>query len=199
MRKREIAGLVDDKVLVQGYIRGDESALVHLIERHQSKIFTSIYLMVKDRELAEDLFQETFIRIIENLRKGRYHEEGKFLSWAGRIAHNLMIDHFRREKYNTQSIQPDGGDIFDNLLIDDENIEKSIIRKEVYSRLYSCIHQLPDEQKEVLIMRHYADLSFKEIADLTEVSINTALGRMRYALQNLKRLMTGPEQALKTG
>lgn len=200
MRKNSISNFViEDQVLIQDYVQGNEKSLVFLIERYQTKIFTSIYLLVKNRELAEDIFQETFIKIIENLRQGRYQEEGKFLSWAGRIAHNLVIDHFRKEKNRTQSIQPNGIDLIENLVVEDENIEQALIRRETYSHLYYCIHQLPDDQKEVLIMRHYAEMSFKEIADLTDVSINTALGRMRYALQNLRKLMMDSQTVLKTG
>lgn len=181
--------VLEDQQLVKDYINGDESALVQLIYRHQSKIFTSIFMMVKNRELAEDLFQETFIKVIETLKKGKYNEEGKFISWAIRISHNLVIDYFRKAKKATFISPTEDFDIFENKVLDESNAEKSLIQKEVYQKLYASIHKLPHDQKEVLIMRHYAELSFKEIAELTDVSINTALGRMRYALQNLKKFM----------
>lgn len=190
---------LEDHELVSSYIKGDESALIELIYRHQSKIFTSIFMMVKNRELAEDLFQETFIKIIETLKKGKYNEEGKFISWAIRISHNLVIDYFRKSKKATFISSTDDFDIFEVHVLDESNAEKALIQKEIYQKLYSSIQKLPHDQKEVLIMRHYAELSFKEIAQLTDVSINTALGRMRYALQNLKKMMGEDMHYLKTG
>ncbi len=189
--------LISDKDLVHLYVSGDESALATLLSRHKSKIYTSIYLLVKDRYLAEDIFQDTFIKVINTLKSGKYNEEGKFLPWVLRISHNLVIDHFRREKRNPTITNQDGFDIFDVLGISEESIEDKKLRDENHKELRVLIQQLPEEQKEVLIMRHYADLSFKEIADLTGVSINTALGRMRYALNNLRRMMQEREHSFK--
>lgn len=186
-----------DQELVHLYIKGKELALSELIIRHKSRIYTSIYLMVKDEYLAEDIFQDTFIKVIKTLKAGKYNEEGKFLPWVLRIGHNLVIDHFRREKRNPTITNSDGFDIFDVLGIYDESIEEKMVKQQTYDDLKKLIHLLPSEQKEVLIMRHYGELSFKEIADLTEVSINTALGRMRYALNNLRKMMTAKELTLK--
>jgi len=181
--------LDSDQDLVKLYLNGDESVLEELLRRHKSKIYTSIYLLVKDQQQAEDIFQDAFIRVINTLRSGNYNEEGKFLPWVMRIAHNLVIDHFRRAKRAPATISSDDNDVFSMLQIHEESAEDRILREQTYSDLRVMIQHLPDEQKEVLIMRHYADLSFKEIADLTEVSINTALGRMRYALSNLRKMM----------
>lgn len=189
---------LSDQELVSLYIKGEENALSHLITRHQSRIYTSIYLLVKDEFLAEDIFQDTFIKVIKTLRAGRYNEEGKFLPWVLRIGHNLVIDHFRKEKRTPIITNGEGFDIFDVLGIHDESIEEKMVKEQTYDDLKALIHLLPSEQKEVLIMRHYGDLSFKEIADLTEVSINTALGRMRYALNNLRKMMTSKELTLKS-
>jgi RNA polymerase sigma-70 factor (ECF subfamily) len=189
--------LISDKDLVHLYVSGDESALATLLSRHKSKIYTSIYLLVKDRYLAEDIFQDTFIKVINTLKSGKYNEEGKFLPWVLRISHNLVIDHFRKEKRNPTITNQDGFDIFEVLGFTEESIEDIKLREENHKELRTLIQQLPEEQKEVLIMRHYADLSFKEIADLTGVSINTALGRMRYALNNLRRMMLEREMNFK--
>ena len=186
-----------DQELVHLYIKGNESALSELIARHKSRIYTSIYLLVKDEFLAEDIFQDTFIKVIRTLKAGKYNEEGKFLPWVLRIGHNLVIDHFRKEKRNPTITNSDGFDIFDVLGIHDESIEEKMVKQQTHDDLKKLIHYLPSEQKEVLIMRHYGDLSFKEIADLTNVSINTALGRMRYALNNLRKMMTNKELLLK--
>ncbi|MEO5910690.1 MAG: sigma-70 family RNA polymerase sigma factor [Pelobium sp.] len=190
--------LKTDQELVHLYIaKGTEAALSELITRHKSRIYTSIYLLVKDEYLAEDIFQDTFIKVIKTLKAGKYNEEGKFLPWVLRIGHNLVIDHFRREKRNPTITNGDGFDIFDVLGIHDESMEEKMVKQQTYDDLKKLIHLLPSEQKEVLIMRHYGDLSFKEIADLTEVSINTALGRMRYALNNLRKMMVSKELTLK--
>jgi len=179
-----------DQDLVKLYLTGDETVLEELLNRHKSKIYTSIYLLVKDQYLAEDIFQDAFIKVINTLRSGRYNEEGKFLPWVMRIAHNLVIDYFRREKRAPVITSSDGEtDVLNMLQIHEESAEDKILREQTHTDLRMLIQLLPDEQKEVLIMRHYADLSFKEIADLTEVSINTALGRMRYALSNLRKMM----------
>lgn len=186
-----------DQDLVHLYISGSEAGLTELIRRYQSKIYTSIYLLVKDEFLAEDIFQDTFIKVINTLKAGKYNEEGKFLPWVARIAHNLVIDHFRREKRTPVVNNSDDFDIFDVLGQYDESTEDRMIREQTYTDLKKLIHLLPSEQKEVLIMRHYGDLSFKQIAEITDVSINTALGRMRYALNNLRRMMTTKELLLK--
>jgi RNA polymerase sigma factor (sigma-70 family) len=189
--------LISDKDLVHLYVSGDESALAILLSRHKSKIYTSIYLLVKDRYLAEDIFQDTFIKVINTLKSGKYNEEGKFLPWVMRIAHNLVIDHFRKEKRTPTITNQEGFDIFDVIGVSEESTEDKILRDQSHNELKALIQKLPEEQKEVLIMRNYADLSFKEIADLTGVSINTALGRMRYALNNLRRMMLEREQSFK--
>jgi RNA polymerase sigma-70 factor (ECF subfamily) len=189
--------LISDKDLVHLYVSGDESALAILLSRHKSKIYTSIYLLVKDRYLAEDIFQDTFIKVINTLKSGKYNEEGKFLPWVMRIAHNLVIDHFRKEKRTPTITNQEGFDIFDVIGVSEESTEDKLLRDQSHNELKALIQKLPEEQKEVLIMRNYADLSFKEIADLTGVSINTALGRMRYALNNLRRMMLEREQSFK--
>ena len=186
-----------DQDLIHLYISGNEAGLTELIRRYQSKIYTSIYLLVKDEYLAEDIFQDTFIKVINTLKAGKYNEEGKFLPWVARIAHNLVIDHFRREKRTPLVSNGEDFDIFDVLGQYDESTEERMIREQTYTDLKKLIHLLPSEQKEVLIMRHYGDLSFKQIADITDVSINTALGRMRYALNNLRRMMLTKELLLK--
>ncbi|MGV3547919.1 MAG: RNA polymerase sigma factor [Pedobacter sp.] len=190
---------VSDQDLVKLYIGGDESVIEELLRRHKSKIFTSIYLLVKDQYLAEDIFQDAFIKVINTLRSGRYNEEGKFLPWVMRIAHNLVIDYFRKEKRTPTITSADGTDVLNLIQIHEESAEERMLREQTHSDLRKMIQFLPDEQKEVLIMRHYADLSFKEIAELTDVSINTALGRMRYALSNLRKMMNVKEISVSRG
>jgi RNA polymerase sigma factor (sigma-70 family) len=189
--------LKSDQDLIHHYITGEEAGLVELIRRYQSKIYTSIYLLVKDEYLAEDIFQDTFIKVINTLKAGKYNEEGKFLPWVTRIAHNLVIDHFRREKRAPTVNNGDDFDIFEVLGNYDESTEDRMVREQTHKDLKQLIQLLPSEQKEVLIMRHFGDLSFKEIADITDVSINTALGRMRYALNNLRKMMQSKELSLK--
>ena len=186
-----------DQDLIHQYISGQESCLEELIRRYKSKVYTSIYLLVKDTYLAEDIFQDTFIKVINTLKAGKYNEEGKFLPWVMRIAHNLVIDYFRREKRTPVVTNVDGFDIFEVLQFNDESMEDKMVREQTHKDLKGLIHLLPSEQKEVLIMRHYGELSFKEIADITGVSINTALGRMRYALNNLRKMITSKELSLK--
>ena len=188
---------MSDQDLVNQYLHGQESSLEELIRRHKSKIYTSIYLLVKDSYLAEDIFQDTFIKVINTLKAGKYNEEGKFLPWVIRIAHNLVIDHFRKEKRTPVVTTVEGFDIFEVLKFYDESAEDRIIREQTHRDLRELIHLLPSEQKEVLIMRHYGELSFKEISEITNVSINTALGRMRYALNNLRKMMISKELILK--
>lgn len=179
---------VSDDLLITQYLNGDESGLKQLITRYEQKLYTSIFVLVKKRDLAEDLLQETFIKIINTLRQGRYQEEGKFIGWAMRIAHNLVIDYFRKDSRMRMVRDTDEYRITDNLQITEHCAEKQIIKQQTHNRLKVLIDMLPYEQREVLIMRHYADLSFKEIADITQTSINTCLGRMRYALINLRKL-----------
>jgi RNA polymerase sigma-70 factor (ECF subfamily) len=184
---------IDDQELVTLYTSGDESALETLIHRHKKRVFTYIFMIVKDRNLAEDLFQDTFMKVVGTLRKGHYNEEGKFLPWVQRIAHNLIIDHFRKDKRmpTISGGTNDEGEeysIFDIIKIREGNAEDRLVKKQVYKDLKKLVNMLPMEQKEVLMMRHYYDMSFKEISEQTNVSINTALGRMRYALINLRKL-----------
>ena len=179
-----------DQNLVQAYIKGDHSAIEVLINRHRSKVYTYILLTIKNQQLAEDLFQETFIKVIQSLRGGKYKDNGKFLSWVIRIAHNLIIDHFRKEKQmNSISNDDSEVDLFNSKKLSDSNIEELIINSQIKSEIRILINELPDDQSEVVLLRHYGGLSFKEIADQTYVSINTALGRMRYALINLRKLI----------
>ncbi|TDG36267.1 sigma-70 family RNA polymerase sigma factor [Pedobacter changchengzhani] len=187
----------NDQDLVKLYITGNENGLQELIRRYKSKIYTSIYLLVKDQYLAEDIFQDAFIKVINTLRSGRYNEEGKFLPWVMRIAHNLVIDYFRKEKRTPVITSTDGTDVFDMLQFHDESTEDKMLREQSHKELKAMIQLLPDDQKEVLLMRHYGDLSFKEIAELTEVSINTALGRMRYALSNLRKMLKTKEMTYR--
>ncbi len=188
---------VNDKQLIEQYINGDEKSFEILLNRHKSKIYTSIYLFVKDHDLAEDIFQEVFIKIIDTIRKGKYYHDGKFLQWAMRIAYNMCVDHFRRSKRRTNVSLSDDFDIFDVIQSEDENMEQSLVRTQTHSKVKKLIDMLPEEQREVVILRHYADMSFKEIASLTRVSINTALGRMRYALINMRKMIEENELILQ--
>ncbi|MFT4876280.1 MAG: RNA polymerase sigma factor (sigma-70 family) [Bacteroidia bacterium] len=180
---------ITDQNLVTQYIQGNEACLEMLINRHKDRIFTTIILIVKDSYIAEDLFQETFIKIIKNLKKGKYNEEGKFLPWAIRIARNMAIDYFRKMKRMPTITGSDGEDVFRKIRLAVDNREEEMIRHEKESMVRAVINKLPEEQRQVLILRHYGDLSFKEIAAMTGVSINTALGRMRYALNNMRKMM----------
>ena len=180
---------ISDQELIVRYLRGDEESFSELIARHERKIFTSIYLLVKDRDLANDIFQDTFIKVINTLRSGTYNEEGKFLSWVMRIAHNLVIDHFRKEKRMPMLHDTDEYSIFDIIRLTDENVEDKLVREQIHQTVRRLVEELPLDQKEVVIMRHYGNMSFKEIAEQTNVSINTSLGRMRYALINLRKLI----------
>ncbi len=180
---------VSDSKLILLYKNGNEAAFEQLVNRHKSKIYTTIYLIVKDNYIAEDLLQETFIKVINTVKGGKYNEEGKFLPWILRIAHNLAIDHFRKEKRYPTIVMEDGSNVFNTLKFSEDSIESVQIRKDTHTKLRQLIQELPEAQKEVLIMRHYMQMSFQEIADATDVSINTALGRMRYALINLRKKM----------
>lgn len=181
--------LISDSVLVCNYINGNEKSLEVLILRHKQRIFSFILSKVLDRDLAEDIFQDTFIKVINTLKRGAYNEEGKFLPWVMRIAHNLIIDHFRRQKRIPTFKNTDEFDIFSVISDDVLNIEKQLIKNQILDDVTSLVEELPDDQKEVLVMRLFKDMSFKEIAENTDVSINTALGRMRYALINLRKLI----------
>ncbi len=181
--------LTDDQLIKQ-FVNGKRSSIEILINRYKDKVYTYIYLMVKEEQLAEDIFQETFIKVIKSLLKGKYKENGKFVSWAIRIAHNLIIDHYRKEKQlNTLSNDDCDSDIFNSTKYSDRNIEEELIENQITEDIRALIDELPEDQKQVILLRHYGGLSFKEIADQTKVSINTALGRMRYALINLRKLI----------
>ena len=185
-----------DNELIQSFQGGNTRAFDALIDRYQEKIFNTILFMVKDSYLAEDLIQEIFIKIIDNLKQRKYAEEGKFLPWAMRIAHNLCVDHFRRVKRTPTIKTSDNHDIFEVLNFSTENAEEKMMKNQSYDRIRRMLDLLPEEQREVIILRHYADLSFKEIASLTNCSINTALGRMRYGLINMRKMMTEKQIAL---
>lgn len=178
-----------DQELVRLFKNGTDAALNELLSRYKDKIYRTILLFVKNSVEAEDIFQDTFVKIIESLRRGRYAEEGKFLPWALRIAYNLCIDHYRKSKRIPAITTTEGYDIFEILRFTDDNAEDRIMRQQTAEKVRSLLNNLPEEQREVVILRHYADLSFKEIAQMTNVSINTALGRMRYALINMRKIM----------
>ncbi len=178
-----------DAFLVNAYINGNENALSELITRHKQRIYSFIYSKVFDRDVSEDIFQDTFIKVIRTLKKGGYNEEGKFLPWVMRIAHNLVIDHFRKNNRMPKFESHDDFNIFSVLSDGDLNMEKQMIKFQVEDDLRRLIQELPEDQKEVLVMRIYREMSFKEISEQTGVSINTALGRMRYALINLRKVI----------
>jgi len=178
-----------DALLVKDYIDGNEKALEILIQKHQQRVFSFIMSKVLDKEIANDIFQDTFIKVIKTLKRGAYNEEGKFLPWIMRISHNLIIDHFRRSNRMPTFQNTDEFDIFSVLSDDVLNVEKQMIKEQICEDLRELIEELPEDQKEVLLMRMYKDMSFKEISECTDVSINTALGRMRYALINLRKLI----------
>ncbi|MGI6478067.1 MAG: RNA polymerase sigma factor [Salinivirgaceae bacterium] len=181
---------LSDYELVRRFVEGNEYSIEVLINRHKSKVYTYILMLVKNQALAEDIFQETFLKVVRSLRDNRYKDDGRFVGWVMRIAHNLVIDHFRRQKnmrYVTSNNE--NSDIFSYLKLSDSNIEDKYVSDQTRKKVRELINHLPDEQKEVVIMRHYMDLSFKEIAEITNVSINTALGRMRYALINMRKMI----------
>ena len=188
---------LNDHKLIDLYLNGQERAFEELLSRHQQKIYTSIYLFVKDQAVAEDIFQEVFIKIIDTLRKGKYNHEGKFLQWAMRIAYNMCVDTFRRNKRRPFVSATETFDIFDVLQSSEANAEQTMIRSQTHDKVRKLVDALPPEQREVVILRHYADMSFKEIAKLTRVSINTALGRMRYALINMRKMIEEREIVLQ--
>jgi RNA polymerase sigma-70 factor (ECF subfamily) len=180
--------VLSDQELVKNYLNGDNASFETLLTRHKSRVFAFIMSKIKNRDLSEDIFQDTFIKVINSLQKGKYNEEGKFLPWMMRISHNLVIDHFRKEA-KMRKVRPTAEfDIFDVLDDGNKNQEEVMMQTQVHADLKVLIEQLPENQKEVLEMRYFEDLSFKQISDLTGTSINTALGRMRYALINLRKL-----------
>ncbi len=180
---------LNDQELIELYLQGNENSFEVLLKRHKDRIYTSIYMFVKDHELAEDLFQEVFIKIIDTIRKGRYNHEGKFIQWALRISYNLCVDYFRKAKRVSMTSGNETFDIFTTIDNNEDNMEEFIIKDQTHSKLRAIIDRLPDEQREVIMLRHFADMSFKEISQVTKVSINTALGRMRYALINIRKMM----------
>jgi len=182
--------LISDYELIQRFIKGEQSCFDQLIHRHKNKVFAYISLYIRDQALAEDLFQDTFMKVIQSVKAGKYQDNGKFISWVMRIAHNLIIDHFRRIKQmNTISNDDYESDLFNSKKLCDSNVEDDMIARQIQKDVRKMITFLPEDQREVVILRHYAGLSFKEIAEITDVSINTALGRMRYALINMRKLM----------
>jgi len=181
---------ISDYELITRFIKGEQSCFEKLIHRHKNKVFAYISLYIRDQALAEDIFQDTFLKVIQSVKSGRYADNGKFISWVMRIAHNLIIDHFRRIKQmNTISNDNYESDLFNSKSFAEDNVEDDMIKGQIRKDIRNMISHLPDDQREVVILRHYAGLSFKEIADITDVSINTALGRMRYALINMRRIM----------
>lgn len=187
---------LSDQQLVHLYLDGNSAALSTLVVRYKSKLYTSIYLLVKDKYLAEDMFQDVFIRVIDKLRNGQYTEEGKFLPWIMRIAHNMCLDHFRKTKRLPVIKTSDDVDIFEMLNFSVPSAEQKMIASESHDRVRKMLDMLPEDQREIIIMRHYANLTFKEIAALKDISINTALGRMRYGLINLRKTMVEKNIAL---
>ncbi|HMQ75054.1 MAG TPA: sigma-70 family RNA polymerase sigma factor [Flavobacteriales bacterium] len=181
--------VLTDTELVHAYQAGNEQAFETLLLRHKRKVWSHIYLMVRDREVTEDLFQEAFIKVVHTLKTGKYNEEGKFLPWVMRIAHNLVIDHFRRAKKMPLVRGSEEHDVFSTVAQPDRNIEQRLVNVQIDEDVRRLIEHLPEEQREVVIMRTYLSMSFKEIAEHTNVSINTALGRMRYALINMRKLI----------
>jgi len=185
-----------DHELIHLFMEGDLRALEALVLRHKDKLYTSILFLVKDKYLAEDIFQDVLIKIIDTIRGGRYTEEGKFLPWAMRIAHNLCVDHFRKVKRTPTIKTSDDRDIFEVLNFTEEGADVKMMKRQSHDRVRKMLELLPEDQREVIILRHYAELSFKEIASLTNCSINTALGRMRYGLINLRKMMVEKRIAL---
>jgi RNA polymerase sigma-70 factor (ECF subfamily) len=181
---------VSEKELISNYLKGDHSCLQSLIQRHQSRLFAYIFMLVKNKSLADDIFQDTYIKVINTLKSGKYNDEGKFIQWVMRIAHNLVIDHFRKLKKQSfvESHNPNF-DIFDTISLTDPSVEESMVTKQIHKDVKGLLEYLPEEQREVLYLRCYAGLSFKDISEQTDVSINTALGRMRYALINLRKIV----------
>ncbi|MBL7984789.1 MAG: sigma-70 family RNA polymerase sigma factor [Flavobacteriales bacterium] len=191
------AAATSDIELVNAYLGGEEAAFETLLHRHKRKVWSHIYLMVRDREVTEDLFQEAFIKVVHHLKAGKYNEEGKFLPWVMRIAHNLVIDHFRRNKKMPTVRSSDEHDVFATIAQSGLNVEQRMVNVQIDEDVRKLIEQLPGEQRDVVIMRTYLSMSFKEIAEHTDVSINTALGRMRYALINMRKLIQKHQMQLE--
>jgi RNA polymerase sigma-70 factor (ECF subfamily) len=187
---------LSDHELINLFTTGNVNAFETLVLRHKDKIYTSILFLVKDKYLAEDIFQDVFIRVIDTIKSGRYTEEGKFLPWAMRIAHNLCVDHFRKVKRTPSIRTSEDHDIFEVLNFTEESAEDKMMKRQSHNRVRDMLDQLPEDQREVIILRHYADMSFKEIAQITNCSINTALGRMRYGLINLRKMMAAKQISL---
>lgn len=186
-----------DRQLLNAYLSGDQSAISRLIERHSKRVLDYIRMMVKDNDIADDIFQETFIKVVRFIDEGRYTDSGKFLSWVLRIAHNQVIDYFRQTKQQNNVTESDAGyDILNSRKFSDANVEERLVTEQIEKDLRKLVEELPPEQKEVVMMRYFADMSFKEIAEQTDVSINTALGRMRYALINLRKMIKENDLAL---
>ncbi len=185
MRKQ----LLSDKELITSYLQGNQQSLERLIERHKQKVYTSIYCMVKDQYLAEDIFQEAFIKVIEKLRNGKYNDEGKFVPWVMRIAYNLCMDYFRKVKRSAPIVTSDGDELFRDLEFEDTSLEDHMLREKLEGSLKGLIERLPEEQQQVVILRHFFNFSFNEVAERTNTPLNTCLGRMRYALINLRKMM----------
>jgi RNA polymerase sigma-70 factor (ECF subfamily) len=190
------AVVLNDHELVRLYLEGDEKAFETLLHRHKRKVWSHIYLMVRDREITEDLFQEAFIKVVHTLKTGKYNEEGKFLPWVMRIAHNLVIDHFRRNKKMPMVRSNDDHDVFATVAQPGKNVEQRMVNVQIDDDVRKLIDHLPEEQREVVVMRTYLGMSFKDIAEQTDVSINTALGRMRYALINMRKMIKKHDIAL---
>lgn len=181
---------ISENELVQSFINGNHSSLQTLIERHQNRLYSYIFLLVKDKQLADDVFQDTYVKVINTLKRGSYNDEGKFIQWVMRIAHNLVIDHFRKsKKVPTVENSYNEFDVFDTIRLTDPSIEEQLIKTQIHNDVRKLLDYLPEEQKEVLYLRCYSGLSFKDIAEHTDVSINTALGRMRYAIINLRKII----------
>jgi RNA polymerase sigma factor (sigma-70 family) len=192
-----LSKVLNDQQLVHAYLEGNEKAFELLLSRHKRKVWSHIYLLVRDRELTEDLFQEAFIKVVHTLKSGKYNEEGKFLPWVMRIAHNLVIDHFRRVKKMPLVRSNDDHDVFATIAQPGKNVEQQMVNVQIDADVRKLIDSLPGEQREVVLMRTYLGMSFKEIAEHTEVSINTALGRMRYALINMRKMIKEHEMVLE--
>jgi RNA polymerase sigma factor (sigma-70 family) len=187
---------LNDQDLINSYLKGNDYSFEILLNRHKDRVYSSIFMFVKDDELANDIFQDVFIKIVDTIRKGKYNHEGKFIQWALRISYNLCVDHFRKNKRRTKVSSSETFDILNIIESNDPNSEESIIQNQSHNKLRQIIDKLPDEQKEVVLLRHYADMSFKEISLLTKVSINTSLGRMRYALINMRKMITENETVM---
>ena len=186
-----------DAELIRAYLQGNTQALEILVYRHKDKIYTTIFLLVKDKYIAEDIFQETFLKMIKTLNDNRYSEQGKFLPWATRVAHNLCMDHFRKVRQHIPVVPEDGREISLLMPYATESAAEGMERRQTHAGVRQLIEELPEEQQEVVVLRIYGNLSFKEIADATGVSINTALGRMRYGLINLRRMIADKQMVMR--